>query len=46
MGDPVGAVRHIASTLSDNGTFMLVEPFAGDSLGSVDTSAQPYEGWH
>lgn len=32
MGDPVGAVRHVASTLSDDGTFMLVEPFAGDNL--------------
>lgn len=32
MGDPVGACRHIADTLADDGTFMLVEPFAGDSL--------------
>lgn len=32
MGDPVGAARHIAGSLSENGTFMLVEPFAGDSL--------------
>jgi SAM-dependent methyltransferase len=32
MGDPVGAARHIASTLADDGTFMLVEPFAGDGL--------------
>ena len=32
MGDPVGASKHIASSLSDGGTFMLVEPFAGDSL--------------
>ena len=32
MGDPVGACRHIARTLADDGTFMLVEPFAGDSL--------------
>ncbi|NNE35904.1 MAG: class I SAM-dependent methyltransferase [Rhodothermales bacterium] len=32
MGDPVGACRHIAGTLADDGTFMLVEPFAGDSL--------------
>lgn len=32
MGDPVGAASHIASTLSQTGTLMLVEPFAGDSL--------------
>lgn len=32
MGDPVGACKHIASSLADDGTFMLVEPFAGDSL--------------
>lgn len=32
MGDPVGAAQHIASTLSTDGTLMLVEPFAADSL--------------
>jgi SAM-dependent methyltransferase len=32
MGDPVGACKHVASTLAADGTFMLVEPFAGDSL--------------
>jgi SAM-dependent methyltransferase len=32
MGDPVGACKHIASSLSDGGTFMLVEPLAGDSV--------------
>jgi SAM-dependent methyltransferase len=32
MGDPVGACRHVANSLSDDGRFMLVEPFAGDSL--------------
>jgi len=32
MGDPVGASAHILNTLADDGTFMLVEPFAGDSL--------------
>ncbi|GAA0285702.1 class I SAM-dependent methyltransferase [Alteraurantiacibacter aestuarii] len=33
MGDPVGAARHIRDTLKDDGTFMLVEPMAGDSMG-------------
>lgn len=32
MGDPVGAARHIASTLAPNGKVMLVEPMAGDQL--------------
>lgn len=32
MGDPVGAASHVASTLAEGGTFMLVEPFAGDNL--------------
>lgn len=32
MGDPVGAARHIRETLKSDGTFMLVEPMAGDSL--------------
>lgn len=32
MGDPVGAARHIRSTLKPDGTLMLVEPLAGDTL--------------
>lgn len=32
MGDPVGAARHIRDTLKPGGTFMLVEPLAGDSM--------------
>lgn len=32
MGDPVGAARHIREVLKDDGTFMLVEPMAGDSM--------------
>ena len=30
MGDPVGAARHVRSTLAPRGVWMLVEPFAGD----------------
>lgn len=30
MGDPVGAARHVRSTLAPGGTWMLVEPQAGD----------------
>ena len=32
MGDPVGAARHIRRALASDGTLMLVEPYAGDSL--------------
>ncbi len=32
MGDPVGAARHIRETLKEDGTFMLVEPMAGDTM--------------
>jgi len=32
MGDPVGACGHILDSLKDDGTFMLTEPAAGDSL--------------
>ena len=32
MGDPVGAARRVRAMLSANGTFMIVEPFAKDSL--------------
>ncbi|MDO9414127.1 MAG: class I SAM-dependent methyltransferase [Pseudolabrys sp.] len=32
MGDPVGAVAHIRKALKKDGTLMLVEPAAGDSL--------------
>jgi 2-polyprenyl-3-methyl-5-hydroxy-6-metoxy-1,4-benzoquinol methylase len=32
MGDPVGAASHVRQSLDSNGTFMLVEPLAGDSL--------------
>ena len=32
MGDPVRAAGHIRETLKEDGTFMLVEPMAGDSM--------------
>jgi SAM-dependent methyltransferase len=32
MGDPIGAVAHARSVLNTDGTLMLVEPMAGDSL--------------
>jgi SAM-dependent methyltransferase len=32
MGDPVGSARHVRQSLAPDGTWMLVEPFAGDRV--------------
>jgi len=32
MGDPVGAAAHVRSTIKNDGTWMIVEPAAGDKL--------------
>ena len=32
MGDPVGAASHVRRSLADDGTWMIVEPFAKDRL--------------
>jgi SAM-dependent methyltransferase len=32
MGDPLSAARHIRDSLAPDGTWMIVEPFAGDSV--------------
>jgi SAM-dependent methyltransferase len=32
MGDPVGAARHVYETLAPDGTWLIVEPFAGDRV--------------
>ena len=32
MGDPVAAARHVRSTLAPDGTWMIVEPHAGDRV--------------
>jgi ubiquinone/menaquinone biosynthesis C-methylase UbiE len=31
MGDPVGAARHVLEALGGDGTWLIVEPFAGDT---------------
>lgn len=31
MGDPVGAAKHVRQSLKDDGTWMIVEPFANDT---------------
>jgi SAM-dependent methyltransferase len=32
MGDPIGAAAHVLQSLSKDGTWMIVEPFANDQL--------------
>lgn len=32
MGDPVGAIRHTAQALAQNGTALIVEPMAGETI--------------
>jgi 2-polyprenyl-3-methyl-5-hydroxy-6-metoxy-1,4-benzoquinol methylase len=32
MGDPVGAARHVRESLAPDGTWMIVEPAAGDTV--------------
>jgi ubiquinone/menaquinone biosynthesis C-methylase UbiE len=32
MGDPVGVAKHVRQALKENGTWMIVEPFAHDEL--------------
>jgi hypothetical protein len=32
MGDPAGASKHVRGSLKSDGTWMIVEPFAGDKL--------------
>jgi 2-polyprenyl-3-methyl-5-hydroxy-6-metoxy-1,4-benzoquinol methylase len=32
MGDPSGAARHVRESLAKDGTWMIVEPFAGDQV--------------
>jgi hypothetical protein len=35
MGDPIGAAAHIRQSLADDGSWMIVEPFANDNLKEV-----------
>ena len=32
MGDPIGAAAHVLETLASDGTWLIVEPYAGDRL--------------
>ena len=43
MGDPIGAIAHTAQALTDDGTVLLVEPMAADTIeGSVNPVARLY----
>ncbi len=43
MGDPVGAARHIRESLAEDGTWMIVEPFANDTLsGNLNPVGRVY----
>jgi SAM-dependent methyltransferase len=34
MGDPAGAAAHVRASLAPDGTWMVVEPFAGDDVSA------------
>jgi 2-polyprenyl-3-methyl-5-hydroxy-6-metoxy-1,4-benzoquinol methylase len=43
MGDPAGAARHIREMLAPDGTWMVVEPYAGDSVaGNLNPVGRVY----
>ncbi len=45
MGDPVGAAKHVRETLANDGTWMIVEPFANDSVeGNLNPVGRVYYG--
>ena len=37
MGDPVAAAAHVRETLASDGTWMIVEPFANDTVLARDS---------
>jgi SAM-dependent methyltransferase len=46
MGDPVGAASHVKHSLQEDGTFMVVEPIAGDSLAeNINPVGRVYYGF-
>ncbi len=46
MGDPVGAARHVRSTLAPDGTWMIVEPNAGDRVeDNLNSIGRAYYGF-
>jgi SAM-dependent methyltransferase len=46
MGDPVGAARHVREAIADDGTWMVVEPMAGDRVeDNLNTVGRTYYGF-
>jgi len=46
MGDPVGAARHVRDLLADDGTWMIVEPMAGDRVeDNLNSVGRAYYGF-
>ena len=46
MGDPVGAASHVKQSLQPDGTFMIVEPLARDSLAeNINPVGRVYYGF-
>jgi SAM-dependent methyltransferase len=46
MGDPVGATTHVRQAIESDGTFMIVEPMAGDSLAAnINPVGRAYYGF-
>ena len=41
MGDPAGAAAHVRQSLKPDGTWMIVEPMAGDALRAEHQSGRP-----
>jgi SAM-dependent methyltransferase len=46
MGDPVGAARHVRQSLAADGTWMIVEPIAGDRVeDNINPVGRAYYGF-
>jgi hypothetical protein len=46
MGDPVGAARHVRRSLAADGTWMIVEPIAGDRVeDNINPVGRAYYGF-
>ncbi|GAA3201465.1 class I SAM-dependent methyltransferase [Microbacterium terregens] len=46
MGDPVGAARHVREAIADDGTWMVIEPMAGDHVeDNFNTVGRVYYGF-
>ena len=46
MGDPVGAARRVREAIADDGTWMVIEPMAGDHVeDNLNTVGRVYYGF-